>query len=86
MVCVADMGNLSASFTAAQFITAMMWGRVADSSLFGRKTVLMIGLGGTRECCVPRELVMTELMADDMTSAVLHRICLFHLVLAGSGV
>ncbi|KAG7284524.1 hypothetical protein NEMBOFW57_010899 [Staphylotrichum longicolle] len=25
----------------------MMWGRIADSSLFGRKTVLMIGLGGT---------------------------------------
>ena len=26
-----------------------MWGRIADSSLFGRKTVLMIGLGGTSE-------------------------------------
>ncbi len=39
----------SASFTAAQFITALMWGRIADSSLFGRKTVLMIGLGGTSE-------------------------------------
>lgn len=40
-------GVLSASFTAAQFLTAMMWGRIADSSRFGRKTVLMIGLGGT---------------------------------------
>ena len=35
-----------------------MWGRIADSSLFGRKTVLIIGLGGTsgsllnnRRCC-----------------------------------
>lgn len=26
----------------------MMWGRIADSRRFGRKTVLMIGLGGTR--------------------------------------
>lgn len=38
----------SASFTAAQFLTAMIWGRIADSHRFGRKTVLMIGLGGTR--------------------------------------
>lgn len=37
---------LHASFTAAQFLTAMLWGRVADSALFGRKTVLMIGLSG----------------------------------------
>ncbi len=42
----------SASFTAAQFLTAMMWGRIADSSLFGRKTVLMIGLGGTSESLI----------------------------------
>jgi hypothetical protein len=40
-------GVLSASFTAAQFLTAMMWGRIADSSRFGRKTVLLIGLAGT---------------------------------------
>lgn len=45
-----DMQNShSASFTAAQFLTAMMWGRIADSSWCGRKTVLMIGLGGTCE-------------------------------------
>jgi MFS family permease len=25
----------------------MLWGRLADSSRFGRKTVLLIGLGGT---------------------------------------
>ncbi|KAK3394866.1 major facilitator superfamily domain-containing protein [Podospora didyma] len=29
-----------------------MWGRIADSSRFGRKTVLMIGLGGTMISCV----------------------------------
>jgi MFS family permease len=40
-------GILSASFTAAQFLTAMMWGRIADSPRFGRKSVLMIGLCGT---------------------------------------
>ncbi len=40
-------GILHASFTAAQFLTAMMWGRLADSSRCGRKTVLMIGLFGT---------------------------------------
>lgn len=40
-------GVLHASFTAAQFFTAMMWGRIADSSRFGRKTVVMIGLFGT---------------------------------------
>lgn len=39
-------GMLHASFTAAQFLTAMLWGRVADSAYFGRKTVLMIGLTG----------------------------------------
>ena len=40
-------GILHASFTAAQFVTAMFWGRLADSPRFGRKTVLMIGLTGT---------------------------------------
>ncbi|KAI3322330.1 MFS general substrate transporter [Xylariaceae sp. AK1471] len=40
-------GILHASFTAAQFLTAMLWGRVADSKLAGRKTVIMIGLLGT---------------------------------------
>lgn len=41
-------GILHASFTAAQFFTAMLWGRVADSTWAGRKTVIMIGLFGTR--------------------------------------
>ncbi|KAK3294967.1 major facilitator superfamily domain-containing protein [Chaetomium fimeti] len=45
-------GMLHASFTAAQFLTAMLWGRIADSGRFGRKTVLMIGLAGTLLSCV----------------------------------
>lgn len=45
-------GILSASFTAAQFLTAMMWGRIADSSRCGRKTVVMIGLAGTMVSCL----------------------------------
>ncbi|KAL2162375.1 hypothetical protein VTH06DRAFT_7288 [Thermothelomyces fergusii] len=45
-------GLLQASFTAAQFLTAMLWGRLADSSLFGRKTVLLIGLSGTLLSCI----------------------------------
>lgn len=40
----------SASFTAAQFLTAMLWGRAADSSRLGRKNVIFIGLLGTSEC------------------------------------
>ncbi|KAK0660414.1 major facilitator superfamily domain-containing protein [Cercophora samala] len=43
---------VSASFTAAQFVTSMMWGRVADSRRFGRKTVLLIGLFGTMLSCL----------------------------------
>ncbi|KAI1331762.1 MFS general substrate transporter [Xylariaceae sp. FL0255] len=45
-------GILHASFTAAQFLTAMIWGRVADSKYFGRKTVIMIGLFGTFISCL----------------------------------
>lgn len=52
-VISSQAGILSASFTAAQFLTAMMWGRIADSSRFGRKTVLMIGLGGTSKSPFP---------------------------------
>jgi hypothetical protein len=40
-------GMLAAAFTAAQFVTAIPWGRAADSELFGRKRVLIIGLLGT---------------------------------------
>ncbi|KAI0390886.1 major facilitator superfamily domain-containing protein [Xylariaceae sp. FL0594] len=42
-----EAGILHASFTAAQFVTAMFWGRIADSRLAGRKTVILIGLMGT---------------------------------------
>ncbi|KAI1158762.1 major facilitator superfamily domain-containing protein [Nemania serpens] len=45
-------GVLHASFTAAQFFTAMLWGRIADSKLAGRKTVIMIGLLGTMVSCL----------------------------------
>jgi hypothetical protein len=40
-------GMLAAAFTAAQFVTAIPWGRAADSEIFGRKKVIMIGLLGT---------------------------------------
>lgn len=40
-------GILHASFTAAQFLTAILWGRVADWESMGRKSVLLIGLLGT---------------------------------------
>ena len=42
-------GILHASFTAAQLFTALVWGRVADSAWFGRKTVILIGLLGSGE-------------------------------------
>ncbi|WYZ41731.1 hypothetical protein EsH8_V_000626 [Colletotrichum jinshuiense] len=51
-VISSQAGVLHASFTAAQFITAMVWGRLADSKRFGRKTVLMIGLIGTCLSCI----------------------------------
>ena len=45
-------GILQGSFTAAQFITAMVWGRIADSDKVGRKRVLLVGLLGTCISCV----------------------------------
>lgn len=45
-------GMLQGSFTAAQFLTAVLWGRIADSDTFGRKRVLLIGLLGTCISCV----------------------------------
>ncbi|OAQ74798.1 MFS transporter [Purpureocillium lilacinum] len=45
-------GVLHASFMAAQFLTAMLWGRVADSHRAGRKTVLLVGLLGTSVSCL----------------------------------
>lgn len=40
-------GILQGSFTAAQVITSIVWGRVADRPNIGRKNVLLIGLVGT---------------------------------------
>lgn len=40
-------GLLQAAFTGAQFCTAILWGRMADSERMGRKKVILIGLLGT---------------------------------------
>ncbi|KAJ5681887.1 uncharacterized protein N7477_001827 [Penicillium maclennaniae] len=45
-------GILQGSFTAAQFLTAVWWGRLADASWMGRKRVLLIGLMGTCISCL----------------------------------
>ncbi|RYP77884.1 hypothetical protein DL770_007006 [Monosporascus sp. CRB-9-2] len=51
-VISSQAGSLHASFTAAQLFTALIWGRVADSPWFGRKTVILIGLLGTFLTCI----------------------------------
>lgn len=43
----AQAGWMAAGFTGAQFCTAFLWGRAADSELLGRKKVVLIGLFGT---------------------------------------
>ena len=48
----AEAGMLQGSFTAAQFMTAILWGRAADADWAGRKKVLIIGLFGTCISCV----------------------------------
>ncbi|OQD81335.1 hypothetical protein PENANT_c028G00847 [Penicillium antarcticum] len=45
-------GILQGSFTAAQFLTAVWWGRLADAEWMGRKRVLLIGLLGTCISCL----------------------------------
>ena len=45
-------GVLQGSFTAAQIITSILWGRAADQPTIGRKTVLLIGLIGTGIGCI----------------------------------
>jgi MFS family permease len=45
----AQAGLIASTFTGCQFLTAMLWGRVADSEKGGRKFVIMIGLTGTSE-------------------------------------
>ncbi|OCK74211.1 MFS general substrate transporter [Lepidopterella palustris CBS 459.81] len=45
-------GMLQGSFTAAQIITSVLWGRAADVPSFGRKNVLLVGLIGTSVSCI----------------------------------
>ncbi|KAL2785633.1 hypothetical protein BJX66DRAFT_329149 [Aspergillus keveii] len=45
-------GILQGSFTAMQFLTAVFWGRLADTEWMGRKRVLLIGLLGTCISCL----------------------------------
>ncbi|KAL4913225.1 major facilitator superfamily domain-containing protein [Aspergillus aurantiobrunneus] len=45
-------GILQGTFTAAQFMTAVLWGRLADTEWMGRKRVLLIGLMGTCISCL----------------------------------
>jgi hypothetical protein len=45
-------GIMQGSFTAAQFLTAVWWGRLADAEWMGRKRVLLIGLLGTCISCL----------------------------------
>ena len=48
----AQAGMMQGSFTAAQFLTAILWGRLADAERIGRKKVLLIGLAGTGFSCL----------------------------------
>jgi MFS family permease len=45
-------GVLQGSFTFAQIVTSILWGRAADSPLVGRRMVLLVGLLGTGVGCV----------------------------------
>jgi MFS family permease len=45
-------GMLTASFAAAQFLTAVWWGKAADHASIGRKRVLLVGLFGTTVSCI----------------------------------
>lgn len=47
-----QVGLLQACFTAAQFLTAILWGRIADKAWAGRKRVLLVGLTGTCISCL----------------------------------
>ena len=48
----AQAGMLQACFTAAQFVSSVFWGRLADTDAVGRKKVLLIGLLGTSISCL----------------------------------
>ncbi|KAF4635231.1 hypothetical protein G7Y89_g2869 [Cudoniella acicularis] len=45
-------GVASASFTATQSCTAILWGYIADTKWVGRKNVLLVGLVGTCLSCI----------------------------------
>ncbi|KAH8656020.1 major facilitator superfamily domain-containing protein [Tricladium varicosporioides] len=45
-------GILQGCFTGAQVLTAILWGKVADSASGGRKLVILIGVGGTAVSCL----------------------------------
>jgi MFS family permease len=45
-------GIIHAAFPATQFITAVIWGHLADRDWMGRKNALLIGLVGTGISCV----------------------------------
>lgn len=45
-------GMFTAAFAAAQFLTAVWWGRAADTPWIGRKRVLLVGLFGTCVSCI----------------------------------
>lgn len=47
-----ESGLVQGSFTAAQCITAVIWGRLADAPWCGRKMVLVIGLLSTAISCI----------------------------------
>ncbi|KAH7304356.1 major facilitator superfamily domain-containing protein [Rhexocercosporidium sp. MPI-PUGE-AT-0058] len=51
-VIATQAGLMVSSFTGAQCLTAMMWGRISDSEKCGRKVVLLIGLLGTSISCL----------------------------------
>ena len=42
-----QIGILQGCFTFAQFMTAILWGRISDAQWAGRKRVLLVGLLGT---------------------------------------
>lgn len=48
----AQAGLLQGCFTGSQVLTAVLWGKAADASWCGRKTVILVGLGGTAVSCV----------------------------------
>lgn len=56
-------GVLQGSFTAAQIVTAVVWGRVADAPWCGRKRVLLVGLVGTAFSCIGVGFSQTFLQA-----------------------